>query len=208
MKKFVIFTDNTETCFNKGSNPFTIMKCDKFGEFKVVLIDESGGKVIINSKKITDKKPSNWKVLIHKDDAKLNTVVLKKCIQKEDKVFVLLHKGVDTPKDKHRKVVQKKKLKSIYDFNDDDFIEQSHDESSIFWNELIEIARHASAGEDYQGVLNNLELYWKIPELEEEVEKYVDLYLSTMKGDKSPDQDQLDRIKAVEKKIEKLCQCK
>lgn len=187
MTKFIIFTDNDTACF-PYENPFNILKDgNTFGNrgrtVGVISFDEA--KMLLNPSLFIDAF-KDYDLLILADKVFTDTAqyisYIKAFANGEQDIYVLIHKGSVEQKDAERKKYQIALIKNALGEDFENFEEQNHSSSSIYWNDLIEIAKAISEKSKdkntYQKHLSNLKL--KFPDRYKEAEINLRMPLRTL----------------------------
>lgn len=212
MAKYIIFTNNDESCFPVGKvrNPFSLMGLDAFGTESIVMIGCGNNQCVIDSPGNVEDC-SVWDVLVHLDGTDLPAKFFNKFV-KDEEIYVLLHKGVD---DAARKTAQIKFIKNIINNGFENFIEHSHDSKSIYWNELVELAECVASDpvckNTYSSILKKLQSRWPNPYLEPLIHLHKDLSLVQFKIIKNiiTPQEGADVVKSIQQSEKaKLAACK
>lgn len=181
MAKFIIFTNSAGF---ESRNPFSLMDmgmdANENGGFGgagggtiAVIGAETGGcprKVLVNNPDVFTNFPL-YDLLLYVDETPNKSYIQQftnAC--GAENVYVLLHSGVGNDGDNSRKTSQKTAIQDILGSHFEAFIEQSHSTNSIYWNELVEIAKCISADPFdsglYTRLLDKLKSRWPNPLLE------------------------------------------
>lgn len=177
MTKFIIFTDNNAACFptEQIENPFNFLtEGASFGNrgntVGVISLKEN---LILPNPSDFIREYKDYDILLLADkvfDETANYVsYVKAFVDNEQDVHVLIHKGRNEQKDVERKNYQKKLIKTSLGEDFENFGEQNHSSTSIYWNEFKEIAQFISTQPKeekiYQTLLSKLKSKFPNPQL-------------------------------------------
>ncbi len=177
MTKFIIFTDNDKACF-PGENPFNFLNSGSaFGNRgrTVGVLSFKENKMLLDPNFFLSAF-KDYDILLLADmvftDSEQYVSYIKAFADVEQDIHVLVHKGSIDQKDVERKKYQIGLIKTALGEDFENFEEQNHSSSSIYWNDLLEIAKAISEKSKdentYRKLLSNLKL--KFPDRYKEAE--------------------------------------